>query len=162
MYSVSKPINLRSSLIAFKRILQVNAELKKVAHVPGNHCQPVNDGCSRNHGIFVYRVRPPVHEPRPLPEGGRVHRQYIVEDFVEGETAGGKINKSRSRSTPAFYTAWPVVSVTAILFRSCTGKSTRSRISPPLCPSMMPRAFNHRHSSRSIPLMESWLLMSGS
>ena len=48
-----------------------------------------------------------------------------VGNFADGEAADGKINKSRSRSTPASYMAWPVVSVTAILFRSCTDKSTR-------------------------------------
>ena len=32
-------------------------------------------GCCRDHGILGESVRPSVHQPRPLTEGGRIHRQ---------------------------------------------------------------------------------------
>ena len=38
----------------------------------------MHNGCCRDHGVFAQSVRPSVHEPCPLREGGCVHRQYAV------------------------------------------------------------------------------------
>ena len=75
----------RLGTIAFEWISQFNPKLVEVTHVPGDHSQSVNDGCRRNHRVFGHSVRPPVHETCPLPEGGRVHRQYTVgsQDLVQ-------------------------------------------------------------------------------
>lgn len=64
--------------------MQCRAKLAKVTHISIDHLQAVHDSCRRDGHAFSDRVRLPVLEPCPLPEGGCVHKQYTSgsQDFI--------------------------------------------------------------------------------
>ena len=68
-----RPAKERRRLCVFEGVLQLDTKFAKVPHVPGDHRESVNDGRRGDHAVLGDSVRLPVHEPCPLPEGGRIH-----------------------------------------------------------------------------------------
>ncbi len=69
---------VRSLSFMLERIEQFHIEFPEVANVSRRHRQSVHPRRRRDHGVLDQSVRLAMLETRPLPKGGRIHRQNAV------------------------------------------------------------------------------------
>ena len=61
-----------------KRVKQRHLKALEIPHVSGDDRKLMHERAGCDHGVLVNRIRLPMHQFRPLPEGRGIHRQHIV------------------------------------------------------------------------------------